>query len=331
MPVIDCHCDTLTRFFYTNQTVPSSLYKNNFHLDLERMGKSQYILQNFAIFLNLETIKHPMDECLSILDFYYEQLEKYKAYIAPVFSFEDIINHMADGKLSSMLTIEEGGILEGKISNLRNLYRLGIRMMTLTWNYDNEIAGPGLFYDEKKTPNPYKRNPSGGLTPFGFEVIEEMERLGMIIDVSHLSDQGFFDVLTHTQKPFVASHSNSNTICPICRNLTDEMIKVLGERGGFTGLNFCEDFITPNKSLSHNPKELQEKLIAHAKHIVNVGGIDVLALGSDFDGIEGNAWLQDASCYPSFYDALKKSGFTESDLDKIFYKNVLRVYQEVLK
>lgn len=331
MQIIDCHCDTITELFYKRkQNASLSLKENELHLDLNRMVESGYLLQNFALFLNLQTTTHPMEEALSIIDFYYEQLKNHKDIIAPAFSFQDIIDNIASGKLSAMLTLEEGGILEGKLSNLRNLYRLGARMMTLTWNYENEIAGPGLFYDQKKTPNPYKRNQGGGLTSFGFEVIEEMEQLGMMIDVSHLSDQGFYDVLHHTKKPFVASHSNSNTICPICRNLTDDMIKALSERGGFTGLNFCADFITPNHNLSHNIEELREKLIAHAKYIVNVGGIEVLALGSDFDGIDQNAWLKDASYYPFLYDTLKKNGFTESDLDKIFYKNVLRVYQEIL-
>ena len=330
MHVIDCHCDTITALFYQQQETkrPVSIRNNSLHLDLEKMGKSNYLLQNFAIFLDLKRVKHPMEECLSIIDFYYEQLNSNSDQIKPIFCFQDIIDNMADGKFSAMLTLEEGGILEGKLSNLRNLYRLGVRMMTLTWNYHNELGGAGLFYEKDGSPNPYKRNPSGGMTPFGLEVLLEMERLGMIIDVSHLSDQGFFDVLHNTKKPFVASHSNSNSICPICRNLTDDMLKALGERGGITGLNFCEDFISSEHG--HSAFILQESLIAHAKHIVDKAGIDALALGSDFDGIEGNAWLKDASYFDRLYDALKAEGFHESELDKIFYKNVLRVYEEIL-
>lgn len=331
MRVIDCHCDTLTALFYQNEKNKNlSLRNNNLHLDLEKMSKSQYVLQNFAIFLDTKNIKYPFLECLKVIDFYYEQLKKNEDIISPAYCFQDIIDNMANEKLSAMLTLEDGGILEGSLSNLRNLYRLGVRMVTLTWNYENAIAGPGLFYDKEGTPNPYKRNTAGGLTDFGKEVVAEMEKLGIIIDVSHLSDQGFFDVLNHTKKPFIASHSNSASICPICRNLTDPMLKALGERGGITGLNFCEDFITENSSLAHNPKELEEKLIAHAHHIVNVAGIEALALGSDFDGISGNAWLQDVSYMEYLYDSLQKSGFSPLDLDKIFYQNVLRIYQDIL-
>ena len=331
MRVIDCHCDTLTALFYQKEKNKNlSLRNNNLHLDLERMSKSQYVLQNFAIFLDTKHIKHHFFECLKVIDFYYEQLKENEDIISPAYCFQDIIDNMANEKLSAMLTLEDGEILEGSLSNLRNLYRLGVRMVTLTWNYENAIASPGLFYDKEGTPNPYKRNADGGLTDFGKEVVSEMEKLGIIIDVSHLSDQGFFDVLNHTKKPFIASHSNSASVCSICRNLTDPMLKALGARGGITGLNFCEDFITNNSSLAHNPNELEEKLIAHAHHIVNVAGIETLALGSDFDGIHGNAWLQDVSHMESLYYSLQKSGFSSSDLDKIFYQNVLRIYQDIL-
>lgn len=331
MPIIDCHCDTLTALYYrwkTNSSV--SLLTEPLHLNLEKMKQSSYLLQNFAIFLNLMKSSSPMETCLDIIDFYYQQLHKNQDIIAPVFCFSDIVDNHANGKISAMLTLEEGGILEGKLSNLRNLYRLGARMMTLTWNYDNELAGAGLYRDQDGNPNPWKRRTGGGLTPFGFEVIEEMERLGMIIDVSHLSDEAFFHVLHHTKKPFVASHSNSASICPICRNLTDDMIKALGERGGIIGLNFCEDFITSNAGRSHDPEELQNKFIQHAHYIIKIGGIDVLALGSDFDGISGNAWLTDALCMEKLRDKLKQSGFTENEVEQICYKNVLRLYQDVL-
>lgn len=329
MRIIDCHCDTLTALFYQQQKDKlGNLRENSFHFDLNKMAKGQYLLQNFAIFLDTKEQSHPMEECLNVIDYYYQQLEQSKDIIAPVYQFQDIIDNLANGKLSAMLTLEDGGILEGNLANLRNAYRLGIRMITLTWNYQNEIAGPSLFYDQKGQPNPYIRSTVGGLTSFGLEFVQEMERLGIIIDVSHLSDQGFFDVLHSTTKPFVASHSNSAAICPICRNLTDPMLKELGNRGGITGLNFCEDFILPKE----NPtaKELETALIQHARHIVDVAGIESLALGSDFDGIPGNTWLQDASHMELLYDSLHKNGFSESDLDKIFYQNVLRVYKDIL-
>ena len=156
-----------------------------------------------------------------------------------------------------------------------------------------------------------------------------MEELGMIPDVSHLSDAGFFDVLKVTKKPFVASHSNARSICPSVRNMTDEMIKSLGERGGVMGLNFYADFLEEKPDGVYNPGTL-EAVVRHAKHIVKVGGIEILGLGSDFDGIETNEALPGAQSMGKLAEALLQSGFHESELDKILYGNVMRVYEECL-
>ena len=138
-----------------------------------------------------------------------------------------------------------------------------------------------------------------------------MERLGVIVDVSHLSDAGFYDVAECTGKPFVASHSNARSVCGAVRNLTDSMIRILGERGGLTGLNFCPDFLT-------TPVIGKE-----------VGGIGCIGLGSDFDGIGGHRELPGAQTVPLLAEALGKGGFKASEIDKILSGNVLRVYREV--
>lgn len=202
-------------------------------------------------------------------------------------------------------------------------------MMTLTWNYENELASPNTNYTLYEHPDPTVPFTSWGLTERGFEVVAEMERLGMIIDVSHLSDAGFYDVLKATTRPFVASHSNARTVSCHVRNLTDDMIRKLAERGGVTGINFYPDFLS-HPTNSCNKGKLSE-IVAHIKHIEQVGGIECIGLGSDFDGIEGNEDLPDASAMTKLYDALHKEGYSDDNIEKIFSGNVLRVYKDILR
>ena len=138
---------------------------------------------------------------------------------------------------------------------------------------------------------------------------------------------GFYDVLKYSRKPFVASHSNARSVCPAARNLTDDMIKKLSEAGGVTGLNFCKSFLAAEETGKPNPYTL-EVIAKHARHITNLGGMECLGLGSDFDGIATNEAIPNATYMPKLYETLKKEGFSESDLEKIFYQNVLRVYKE---
>ena len=157
----------------------------------------------------------------------------------------------------------------------------------------------------------------------------EMEELGIIPDVSHLSDSGFYDVYAHTTKPFVASHSNARALCKHTRNLTDDMIRKIGERGGVIGLNYCPVFLDDKEVYGDN--ESTVRLMAeHARYITDRGGMDVLGLGSDFDGIEGKLEMEDCSKLQLLYEALRHAGFTESETEKIFNGNVLRVYREIL-
>ena len=156
-----------------------------------------------------------------------------------------------------------------------------------------------------------------------------MESLGMIVDVSHLSDAGFYDVLEETKRPFVASHSNARKVCGCVRNLSDDMIRKLAERGGCMGLNFCADFLKVVPVGEVNPGAIED-VVRHAIHITNRGGIDVLGLGSDFDGIDTNEALPGVQNMEVLWEALHKAGYRQSELDKIFSGNVLRVYKEVL-
>lgn len=338
MKIVDMHCDTISCLLKKQrQGEEVSLLRNNGHVDLMKLKKGNYLLQNFALFVFLNKDKDPLEDALQMSDLYYQELEKHKDIIAPVFTFEDIEKNKKTGKISAMLTVEEGGTCKGELSYLRTLYRLGVRMLTLTWNFPNELGHPNLsmadydcnkVYEMKDFTTP---NTVDGLTETGILFLEEMERLGMIVDVSHLSDAGFYDVYKHTTKPFVASHSNARAICPFARNLTDDMIRKLAERGSVTGLNFCPDFLTPIEKIGENNEGDIASIVAHAKHIVNVGGIDCLGLGTDYDGISGHKELPDAGYMPLLIEAFKKAGFTESQIDKITKENVLRVYRECLK
>ena len=341
MKILDMHCDTISELLDIRRKgdaariKENTLRSNGLHIDLEKMKKADYLLQNFALFVHLSSCENPLEEVLELADVYYDELDKNKDLIRPVYSYADIESNRKAGLMSAMLTVEEGGVCKGNPAFLRTLYRLGVRMLTLTWNFPNELGWPNLEVPgegvdpESFRPDFRKANVNQGLTETGIAFVQEMEHLGMIVDVSHLSDAGFMDVLRVTKKPFVASHSNARAVCSWARNLTDDMIRLLAERGGVTGLNFCPAFLTdvPDGEATYGSIAA---IVEHAKHIVNVGGTDCLGLGTDFDGIKTHDELPDASCMPVLIDAFGKAGFTSSQVDKILLGNVLRVYKEVL-
>lgn len=326
MLVADMHCDTISELYHgRNNGKLYNLKKNELHLDLEKMKKGDYLLQNFAMFVELNKERDPMEHCLQLIDLFYEELKENEDTISLALTYDDIQKNKDAGKMSAFLTIEEGGVTRCDLAHLRNFYRLGVRMLTLTWNFENGIGYPNVTRKADGTADHRTPNTEKGLTEFGLEFIHEMERLGMIIDVSHLSDAGFYQVLENTKKPFVASHSNARTVCGHVRNLTDDMIKKLADRGGVMGMNFypgfLEDTIDEGRIAS---------IVKHMKHVANVGGYECIGLGSDFDGIPLHKELSDASCMPYLADALEKEGFTSGQIEGIFYKNVLRVYKELL-
>ncbi len=344
MKVIDMHCDTIYTLLEAEgrsekqmgcaaanegaEDLTTGLRRNGGHLDLLRMRESNYLLQNFALFVNMGKDGDPWERVCRLHEVYRRELEKNSDIIAPVYEFGDIAKNEAAGKLSALLTVEEGGVCKGEPEKLRQLYDWGVRMVTLTWNYSNELGAPniraGHWEETYFTPNLRE-----GLTERGKEFVMLMEELGMIPDVSHLSDAGFYDVLAVTKKPFVASHSNAREICGCVRNLSDDMIRKLADRGGCMGLNFCADFLEAVPAGQKNPGTV-EAVVQHAKHIAKVGGIEVLGLGSDFDGIDTNEGIPGAQSMERLWEALKQADFTESQLDKIFWKNVLRVYEDTL-
>jgi len=331
MKFIDMHCDTISAIHHNvKQGNHMELRENSLHIDLMKLKHSNYMAQNFAVFIQKSRSENPLEDALSMIDLFYQELEKNKDLIAYAGSYSDILANEKAGKMSALLTLEEGAMIKGSLSNLRNLYRLGARMMTLTWNFENELASPNSNYTKFEHPDPTVPFTSWGLTECGFEVVSEMERLGMIIDVSHLSDAGFYDVCSVAKRPFVASHSNARNVSCHVRNLSDDMIRKLSEHGGVMGINFYPDFLAHPTNPEKNKGKLSE-VIAHIKYIEKIGGIDCIGLGSDFDGIEGNEDLPDASAMTKLYDALHKEGYSDDKIEKIFSGNVLRVYQDILR
>lgn len=305
--LIDLHCDTIMK---VHQKTEKSLYQNNGHIDLLKLKEADALAQFFALYVDLSQTNQPFQTVLDMIDVYYQEVRQNEHLIDTAYTYDDIFKIREQGKIAGVITVEEGGVLEGNIRNLRHLYRLGVRAMTLTWNYENAIGHPNTSWMENQH-----------LKSFGEEVVYEMNQMGMIIDVSHLSDQGFYDVCRLSKKPIMATHSNARTITNHKRNLTDEMLKKLAENGGVTGLNFCPYFIGDGKMTLQN-------LISHAKHIVNVAGIDTLAIGTDFDGIGGSLEIKHMGEMPRVYESLRKEGFTAEACDKIFYENAMRVIHE---
>lgn len=323
MKIVDFHCDTISQLYDIRESGESiNLKQNRLHLDIEKMEQGDYMLQVFASYVDLGSNNKPLESCLSYIDLLYDEVEKNKEHIGIVYTYEDILTNIKKNKMSALLSIEEGGVCKGNLSLLRNFYKLGVRMMTLTWNYENELAYPnGYFYNEEK-------NEKKGLKEKGFEFINEMERLGIIIDVSHLSDDGIYDVYNNTSKPFIASHSNAREVCSHQRNLTDDMIKKIGQRGGLIGVNFYSSFLNNNYKSSDTSKI--EDIINHIKYISNTGGIDCVGIGSDFDGIDCSLEFENSSKMQLIYGEMKKSGFREEDIEKVFYKNAIRLFKELL-
>lgn len=333
MKVADMHCDTISEILYSKERGDKpviQLKENNLHLDLKKMLAGDYLVQNFAMYVNLKEREQPLEWCLKLIDTFYEEMEKNKDLIGVVSSYDDIIRNRESERMSALLTIEEGGVALGELAHLRNFYRLGVRMLTLTWNYENELGYPNALTPSGEHSMINCPNTVNGLKEKGIEFLSEMERLGMIIDVSHLSDAGFYDVLKYTTKPFVASHSNARAVCCHRRNMSDDMIRKLSERGGVMGMNYEPEFLqeVPDGEAAHGTIDL---IVKQIKHIINVGGYECIGLGSDFDGITTNDDLQDGSCMPMLAEALSKEGISHEVIEAIFYKNVMRVYKELLK
>lgn len=329
IPYIDMHCDTL----WEAAVAPEVNFKTlpNAMVDLDRLKASQARAQFFALFLvnesHSEDAKYlgldampPADELIEILHKpFLNTLAQYPADIAWAGNYTDLCSNSAQGKISAFLTIEDGFAAFGKLENIKRFYDLGVRLISLTWNEANCFG-----YPNSSDPNVMSR----GLTDFGKEAVAYMNELGILVDVSHLSDGGFQDVAELSKKPFVASHSNCRALSPHRRNLTDDMLRVLADHGGVAGINFGPEFLSADPS---SEDSRIEDMCRHLQHMVRVGGEDCAALGSDFDGIGGNLELGDCGRMQTLFQALDTYGFREGLIEKIAYRNVERVIRDAMK
>lgn len=329
--VFDMHCDTISAIHEIRKRKEvAELRKNNLHLDIEKMRKGDYGLQTFALFVDKESEKDSFCTAQEMVTLFQEEIKKNSQDIAQVFTYKDIEENEKNGKISALLSLEEGAIYQREPEMLSKFYEQGVRMATFTWNYENDLGYPNLFYNPLEK-NVWSVGETAGLKEKGFEMLEEMEMLGIIPDVSHLSDGGFYDVAKYAKRPFLASHSNARGIAPnAARNLTDDMIRILAEKGGVMGLNFCVSFVREN----WKPKEegaLLSELVRQIRYIICVGGEECIGLGSDFDGIEEvPPEMKNAEGLPLLAEAMEKEGISHSQIEKVFFKNVKRFLKENL-
>ena len=316
MNVIDLHCDTIFHF-YRGEHLDGM---ENCHINKDKLIRGGVMAQCFAIFTPThESAKgiytgKPIEYFEKAYVAYQDELKRSADWLVPASSPEDIERNAAAGKISAVLTVEDAVTLEGNIDNVKRFYDMGVRIMGITWNYENELG-----YPNSDDPELHGK----GLKPFGFEVIERCNELGIVLDVSHLSEGGFWDIANNTKKPFMATHSCARALCSHRRNLTDEQIRAVADKDGVIGVNFYTHFLRDVKE-GESLTATYEDVTRHLKHMYDVGGIDVLALGSDYDGIETGVQWDDAGGDQKLLAALE-GAFTPSQIDRISHENALRV------
>jgi membrane dipeptidase len=316
--VIDTHCDTLGHFLRGSwpRRPPRRLGERSEegHIDLPRLVEGGVTCQTFAIYTgNKAIVPEATLRALQMVDVFYKEIGENEGIVS-VTTPDEIITAKEAGNVAGLLSIEGAEPLMGDIGLLRVFYRLGIRMMSFAWNYRTPFAdGLNAKRAESKLPD------------LGVQALEEMDRLGMVFDVSHLSDSNFWDVADVMKGPFIASHSNCRDVCDHPRNLNDDMIRALADHGGVMGMNFAPAFVA-----KENPTV--EDVVDHIDHIVDLVGPDHAGLGSDFDGIgTPPKGLEDVSKIPNITRVLVKREYSDEDILKILGKNHLRVFKAVLR
>lgn len=299
MDFFDLHCDTITTAMHQSVGLDCGYLDISFPKN-EEIKKH---CQCFAIFCpDVISGEDAFNYYTMAKHFFKDQLLEFPQYFEQVKAAEDIDRITECGKTAAILTVEGGRVLGGKIERLQNLYNDGVRMMTLTWNGENEI-GKG------------STDQNFGLKPFGIEVIKEMERLGMIIDVSHLSDAGLDGVLKNVDCAVAASHSDLREVCGHRRNLTDEYFKEIVRRGGVVGINFYKAFINNNEE----DASIYD-IVKHIERMLMLGGENAVAMGSDYDGCDVVKGIEKMKDIPELYCLVQKE-FGEKLAEKIFWKN----------
>ena len=312
-PVFDLHCDTALVLLGEDRQQAGSLRKNDIHIDLERAKGLPGYAQCFACFTtpaitwpdNLPNSEIFEREMVTVL----REVERNKDLISLAYSPAEIEQNRENGKMSAILTIEGPAGFGFDPALLEDLYKIGFRITTLGWNEQNVLCG------SHKT--------GGGLTDLGKEYVFEAQRLGMLIDVSHISDEAFWDIMDITQAPVIATHSNSRAVHNVSRNLTDDMFKAICQTGGVAGLNLYTEFLGKNATL--------DTACDHVLHWLELGGEKHVALGGDLDGCDplpaDFAGVQD---YPKLAERLLARGVSEETVMDIFWNNAMGVFKNAV-
>ncbi len=314
VPVFDLHCDTALALLGESMKEEGSLRKNRCHIDLERASKLEAYAQCFACFTTPFMEKwnniSPVDVFKRELATIQREIARNEDIISFSYSPSDIEENCRAGKMSAILTIEGPAGFNFDPSLLEELYNTGFRISTLGWNENNPLTG--------------SHRTGGGLTDMGKEYVLEAQRLGMLIDVSHISDEGFWDIMNITQAPVVASHSNSRSVYGASRNLTDDMFLEICRTGGVAGYNLCAEFTGEKPTL--------DTVCDHILHFLDLDPSGKhIALGGDLDGIDNMPedfhGLQD---YPVLADRMLFRGIPEGMIRDIFWNNAFGVMERAV-
>ncbi|MHA1718526.1 MAG: dipeptidase [Promethearchaeota archaeon] len=284
------------------------------HVDKERMREGNIKAALFAVFpaFTKRMIKKGVENWFEIVNNEENELMQIKNY-------DDFEKSQAEGKIGAVLHFEGVGGFDKNLNSLHYYKNLGLRTMGITWSNKNKFGTGVSFIGKEK-----KR----GLTEKGRELIHEAQSLGITIDVSHLNELSFWDVIEITEKPIIASHSDSRTICDHTRNLTDEQIKAIFEKHGTIGINMGMVFLNPNNPGKKDPEMGFDVIKKHIDQIVACSDINTVAMGSDFDGIKTPNCMKDCAQYPRLFDYLAENGYSEQDIKKISHENLLRVFSK---
>lgn len=307
--IVDAHTDVLCKCLDNDKL---NFYENcsDLQLNYPNMVRGKIDAQIFAIFIPDKSYGK-FNTAIQMIDIFYEKIIKKSEKLNIVKNYQDIEDCIEKDEKVAILSLEGADSIEGDLGKLRTFYRLGVRAMGLTWNFANEVAD-GI--EEKR---------GGGLTNFGFEVIDEMNRLGMMIDVSHLSEKGFWEVINKSKIPIMASHSNARSICNHPRNLTDDQIKAIIKNNGMIGVTYVRDFT----SKTENPSI--DDLLIHINHIIKLGGTNNIGLGSDFDGAYTLEGLDNAGEINNLVNALNNI-YDDKLVRGILRENWLNYFKKVI-
>ncbi len=327
--VVDGHIDTLISVVKGKRKLGRESEEG--HADFPRLRRGGVDVQLFAHYIEPDfKPDRGLLRFMQMADAFFGEIEENSDVAGHAKTVADIHRLRAEGKLACVMSIEGAEAISGDLGVLRVLSRLGVRVIGLTWNQRNLLAdGIG----EART--------GGGLTELGVAAVREMDRLGVVVDVAHLSDPGFWDVVDVSTRPFVASHSNARAVCDHPRNLTDEQIRALAKGGGVMGMNFAPNFVHPelgsaahplsgSRGAEGAPRATLDMVLDHIDHIVNLVGPQHVGLGSDFDGIGDTPdGLENATKLPHVTRGLVDRGYSEGDIQDILGGNFLRVFEEV--